>query len=454
MTTEAEPSVAETPATHKQRTQIFAIALLLLLVVVLTLSTLQRMYKQQAEPKATEVPPPLPTTSTSQREFEERYAQERRRAQQIIEEEAAAAKKESPEEVLARLRKEREQAASGVRSPLDALRSGSGATEKSPRQKWEDDEEMRALNARKAPFKLVLKDDTSFLAPTTPRSAPAPVGPSARRPGIAGERSSLDSEINRVNTQLQQIEERQRQEAEQRDLDASTPDFLGGGRGAGVAPPLPNAGAPGRDGATVGQPASESGNAPKPGQHIIPAGVEIEANLDHDLNSDYLGPWRAIVSRPVYNIDRTAILIPLGATAIGRSLRFQGPNAAIESKMGMTTNRISMPDGSKVSLEKAVGLDQDGLAAIGGDVNRHLLAQFLGVAAYAVLSSGTERNTFNDRSFSGDVGAGARTQFQPLAQKYLSVVPTVRTKKGTPIRIFLEDDIYVYPWKPLYGALP
>jgi type IV secretion system protein VirB10 len=105
-------------------------------------------------------------------------------------------------------------------------------------------------------------------------------------------------------------------------------------------------------------------------------------------------------------------------------------------------------------MDRSTALDATGVSAIKDTVNRHLLAQFLGVAAYALVSSESSRSGSglnNDRTFAGDVGEGLRDQFAPLARKYLDLVPTITLRPGTPLRIFFEDDIYATPWASVNG---
>ena len=45
-----------------------------------------------------------------------------------------------------------------------------------------------------------------------------------------------------------------------------------------------------------------------------------------------------------------------------------------------------------------------------------------------------------------DVPACVRARGREFANKYLNVVPTITVPAGTPMKIFIEDDIYVRPW--------
>ncbi|MBZ0099133.1 MAG: TrbI/VirB10 family protein, partial [Taibaiella sp.] len=204
----------------------------------------------------------------------------------------------------------------------------------------------------------------------------------------------------------------------------------------------------------VGQTASNSPKgSPLPGQMEIPLGTVIRAAIDQKVMSDYTGPLRLQITHDVYDITRRYLLIPAGSITTAQSLVISNINAPIQSRMGYIIKSLRLPDGKVVDFSRQAGLDREGIAAVEGDVNRHLMAQFLGVAAYALIANGTSYSGTGegDSSYAGQVGEDARSQFSPLAQKYLSLVPTITLKPGDPVRIFIEEPVYVYPWASIRG---
>lgn len=194
---------------------------------------------------------------------------------------------------------------------------------------------------------------------------------------------------------------------------------------------------------------------PQPGQKLLPVTAVIRAALDQKVMSDYTGPYRARVLDDVYDVSKRYILIPKGSTIDGRSLRIANVNEPIQARMAMTVNWIVLPNGHKIDFSRQYALDREGVAAIRDKVNRHFLAQFLGVAAYAVLTSESSRSGsgFNsDRTLSGDIGESARREFAPLAEKYLNLVPTITLRPGTPLRIYIAEELYIDPWSTVGEA--
>jgi type IV secretion system protein VirB10 len=169
--------------------------------------------------------------------------------------------------------------------------------------------------------------------------------------------------------------------------------------------------------------------------------------------SDYMGSYRALVTSDVYDVTGNHVIIPKGSKLTGRTVRISNVNEAIQARMGMPATWIVLPDGKRISLEKTKTLDQGGIPAVKDKVNYHLLVQFLGVAAYALISHETSREGSgyaNDETFEGEAGEAFRSQFAPLIQKYLALVPTITLTPGTPIKLFIEDDIYAKPWRSIY----
>lgn len=189
---------------------------------------------------------------------------------------------------------------------------------------------------------------------------------------------------------------------------------------------------------------------------LLPVATSIRAALDNKIISDYPSVFRCIIIENVYDATNRYILIPVGSKCNGSSLKINNVNEPIQARMGLTINNVILPNGNKIDFSKQRMLDHEGISAIKDEVNRHFLAQFLGIAAYALLSEETSRQgsgAFTDQTFSGEAGSAVRKQYAPLAAKYLRLVPTVTLNQGTPLRIFIEDEIYIEPWEQLGESL-
>jgi type IV secretion system protein VirB10 len=403
---------------------VFGVAVAVLLCVVLMLDTFRRGGRE-AEKEARPVPIDQQTVRQSELDFQKRFEQERQRRQR----QPATAKPEAQErsKTTARLANQRDM------QPQAAYSGQPQTKQPSVEEEWREQERRRALNARRSGFGMKKASANLKLKPEEYPQQPMPNGK---------DQSAIIAEQNRVKNEIKRLRQMQ-QSAKPLSTGVS---FVQMQEQERRAP---------EESFTVGRPRSEA--EPKPGQKLIPTGTVMSAVLDQELISDYTGPFRALATHDVYDVTEKFIIIPKGSRITGRSLRITNVNEPIQARMGLTVRWLVLPNGKRISFEKRVAaLDQAGVPAIKDKVNYHLFAQFLGVAAYALLSAESSRSGTgfdSDRTFAGDVGGSMREQFAPLAAKYLNLVPTITLRAGTPLKIFFEDDIYAYPWQTLRNRL-
>lgn len=182
----------------------------------------------------------------------------------------------------------------------------------------------------------------------------------------------------------------------------------------------------------------------------LPAGTILDGALAQKVSSDYPGsPFVATISRAV-RLPNGLLAIPAGSKLIGKTAQDDGPNAIIQGRVTLRAEKIIRPDGSEIALDTRV-LDAAGIGAVPGPTDRHVLAQAGGVLAYAVIGATTASSTSGEAFSTGsqfrtEAVQGAGQQVSPLANRYLSVTPTVTPTAGTPIRIVLIDALVVSPY--------
>ncbi|ENH7396026.1 TrbI/VirB10 family protein [Vibrio vulnificus] len=194
-------------------------------------------------------------------------------------------------------------------------------------------------------------------------------------------------------------------------------------------------------------------NASTEGLLKLPIGTIIPAITMTKANSDNTGTFKALVSQDIFDTTQEYVLIPKGAEVILKSVKVSGTNEAINYRIGVTVPWIVLPNGNKVDLSKSTGLDREGLAGMSDQVDRHLLAQFMGVAAYALVANETSyegTGESSDTSYAGEFSKGVREQLSPLAQKYLALTPTITIRSGQSMNVIVEDEIYLTPWRHIY----
>jgi len=192
---------------------------------------------------------------------------------------------------------------------------------------------------------------------------------------------------------------------------------------------------------------------PKEGEAVVVTGSIISAVLDTDIISDYPGNSIAVVQRPFYDTAMENVIFPAGTKITLKNMRITSVNEIIQNRMAVIPQWIIRPDGKRIDFKKATGMDSAGVGALQDQVDRHVLAQVLGVGAYAILglgpstsSYGAEPNSSKD-AFVREATAQSRNLGRAFAEKYLNIVPSITIRAGTPIKIFIEDDIFVTPWE-------
>ncbi|MBV9528433.1 TrbI/VirB10 family protein [Sphingomonas sp.] len=172
---------------------------------------------------------------------------------------------------------------------------------------------------------------------------------------------------------------------------------------------------------------------------LIPQGALIGAVMETALNSDLPGFARAVVQRDVYSFDGSAVLIPAGSRLIGQ---YKSGVAQGASRVFVLWTRLIRPDG--VSIELASPATDDlGRGGIGGKVNRHFLQRFGGAILTTVLSGGI--NAASAALAGGSTilvgNAGEATSLATQATQNSDIPPTITTKPGATIRVFVARDL-------------
>ena len=204
----------------------------------------------------------------------------------------------------------------------------------------------------------------------------------------------------------------------------------------------------------VGYPSDNLYNASTEGKVKLPTGAEINAITTYTAVSDYSGgSMKAMVSTDVLDASNSYVLFPKGSTLMIKAVSASSVNQVIQNRMAFTVQWLVLPNGDRVDFRKQSVLDRMGTPAVEADeVDYHITAQILGVAAYALVGTSTSYEGTGDgnETFAGNFGQGARQQASGVAQKFLQIVPTRTIHAGQPIRILIEDEMFVTPWKTLY----
>ncbi len=172
---------------------------------------------------------------------------------------------------------------------------------------------------------------------------------------------------------------------------------------------------------------------------LVPQGAIIGAVMETALNSDLPGFARAMTQRDVYSFDGSAVLIPAGSRVIGQ---YKSGVAQGASRIFILWTRLIRPDG--VSIELASPATDDlGRGGLGGKVNRHFLRRYGGAILTSVLSAGLSAATTRAQGGSTVIvgGSGQANSLAGQAASGEDIPPTITTKQGAAVRIFVARDL-------------
>lgn len=467
MTEEAAPRIDEKPATYRRKLQLWlgiAFGVVLALLFVLTLINI---FSKMGNKQPTKQEPTQEQQAGQSGDRADQFSQlvaNRRPSRQA---------EEQPEAALTPLEESFNQLAQRGQSSVETGQGGGEATlsaaEKAMRQ-WEQRERLRALQSAQSAWGLQKSNlgkagSNVSSSPATGSSASSMRTESADG-DLVGALDSLNRPFNE-NGSLEErraevrrrIEEAQRLRADLASKGAASLPGAAGRADAGQGPAkeqlqqLSSSFSPAPEN-VVGFSKSNKYNADIAGKLKVPPGTVIPTTLMRKAISDYTtGSLQAIVSHDVYDISRQYVLFPKGTEINIGVARTRNVNEAISNRVAFLVKEGVLPNGDVIDFTKAAAVDREGVGAIEDQVDYHFMAQFLGVAAYALISSESSYSGTGDEegSYAGDVGENARREFSPLIQKYLNIVPTITIRPGQSFRVIVEEEMYVEPWSDLYA---
>jgi len=187
------------------------------------------------------------------------------------------------------------------------------------------------------------------------------------------------------------------------------------------------------------------------------AGTVIAAALMTGIKSDLPGDIIATVTEPVYDsATHSNVLIPQGSRLMGR---YNSQVAYGQSLMQGVLDRIVMPDTSSVVLDNLAATDPAGYAGLEDDVDWHWSRILAGAALTTLLGVGAELAApQNQGSGDGRVVIATRDGLQDtvnqvgqeITRRNINIQPTLTIRPGMPLRVIVNRDITLRPYRPLF----
>ena len=186
------------------------------------------------------------------------------------------------------------------------------------------------------------------------------------------------------------------------------------------------------------------------GQDVLQAGAVIAAALITGIRSDLPGQVTAQVTEDAYDSPTGKILlIPQGARLIGQ---YDAQIAFGQSRALLVWNRLIMPNGRSIVLERQPGADPEGYAGLEDQVDNHWGMLFKAAILSTLLSVGSEAGTSdNENSLAQAIRQGASQSFNQIGEQVvgrsLNVQPTITIRPGFPVRVIVTHDLVLEPYR-------
>lgn len=189
---------------------------------------------------------------------------------------------------------------------------------------------------------------------------------------------------------------------------------------------------------------------PPASPYVLQAGAVIPGALLTGLRSDLPGQVTAQVTEDVYDSPTGKfLLIPQGARLVGQ---YDAQIAFGQSRALLVWNRLIMPNGRSIVLERQPGADPEGYAGLEDEVDNHWGMLFKAAILSTILSVGSEAGTSSDennlvqalrRGASDSISQTGRQ----VVQRSLNIQPTITIRPGFPVRVLVTHDLVLEPYR-------
>lgn len=182
--------------------------------------------------------------------------------------------------------------------------------------------------------------------------------------------------------------------------------------------------------------------------NILQAGAVISAALITGIRSDLPGQITAQVTENIYDspTGRT-LLVPQGTRLIGQ---YDNGVGFGQRRILLVWNRLIMPNGRSIVLERQPGADAEGYAGLEDGVDYHWWDLAKAAALSTLLGVGAELATDdNDRLVQAIRDGGQDTindAGQQIVRRQLNIAPTLTIRPGFPVRVIVTRDLVLEPY--------
>jgi type IV secretion system protein TrbI len=176
---------------------------------------------------------------------------------------------------------------------------------------------------------------------------------------------------------------------------------------------------------------------------ILQAGSTIPAALITGIRSDVPGLVTAQVTQNVYDSPTGRIIvIQQGSRLIGD---YDADVAFGQSRVLLTWNRLILPDGRSMILERQPASDPAGFAGLQDRTDYHWSGVLKAALVSTLLGIGSEFGTGSDDSLVRAIRRGSQDSVnragEQIVSRELNVRPTLTIRPGHPVRVLVTRDL-------------
>lgn len=188
--------------------------------------------------------------------------------------------------------------------------------------------------------------------------------------------------------------------------------------------------------------------------YVVQAGTVIPGALITGIRSDLPGQITAQVTESVFDSPTgRLLLIPQGARLIGV---YDSQVAFGQSRVLLVWTRLIMPNGRSIVLERQPGADAAGYSGLEDEVDNHWGELFKAASLSTLLAVGTELGAGSDTNSNDSAiiqalrhGAGdsLNQTGQQVVRRSLNIQPTLTIRSGFPVRVIVNRDLVLQPYR-------
>lgn len=176
---------------------------------------------------------------------------------------------------------------------------------------------------------------------------------------------------------------------------------------------------------------------------ILQAGSVIPAALITGIRSDLPGLVTAQVTQNVFDSPTGRILlIPQGSRLIGD---YDADVSFGQNRILLAWNRLILPDGRSIVLERQPGADLRGFAGLQDGTDYHWGGVLKAALVSTLLGVGSEFGSGNDGDLARAIRRGTQDSVnragEQVVSRELNIRPTLTIRPGSPVRVLVTRDL-------------